>query len=500
MKQQSNRNRLWVYGCLLVAWTLVFGWQVGEHVHVQEMARAALIERAKDISTTVGIVLRAQRRFGGVISRERVESALADLIKPGDLNGLALLNATGSVVVSSGSLTNFAGSFGSTPSVRWGSSSVVVMNLVDLGTNVTQDIESSAPPIVLSREERFRSGETNRMGRHPMPMPFHAPPEHGAGPWLDALHEPGNRMPPPFSRPPWMSPEAYKAILQKEGVHSFVVVMSTRDTRSASRIDLRLRIFIVFLATIAVIGIGLSWRSLCRSAELQLRLVRASELTAHAKEMNLAAAGLAHETRNPLNIIRGLAQMITKGADLSPEIRERSRAIVDEADKVAAQLNEFINYSRPREVNRTPVALLETVKGVVQALGYDVEEKRVLMKIQGDPIVVEADEQLLRQTLFNLLINAVQAVAVGGSVDVVIGKIGATQGFVEIRDDGPGVPDEHRADVFKPYFTTRSGGVGLGLAVVQQIVLAHGWDIVCLPNEPQGAIFRISHMALMGRR
>ena len=75
--------------------------------------------------------------------------------------------------------------------------------------------------------------------------------------------------------------------------------------------------------------------------------VRASELTTHLKEMNLAAAGLAHETRNPLNIIRGLAQMISKQTDAPTEIREKSRAIVDEADKVTVQLNEFINYSRP---------------------------------------------------------------------------------------------------------------------------------------------------------
>ncbi len=75
-------------------------------------------------------------------------------------------------------------------------------------------------------------------------------------------------------------------------------------------------------------------------------------MNTHLKEMNLAAAGLAHETRNPLNIIRGLAQMISKQHDTPPEIRDKSRAIMDETDRVTAQLNEFINYSRPREVRR----------------------------------------------------------------------------------------------------------------------------------------------------
>jgi two-component system nitrogen regulation sensor histidine kinase NtrY len=67
---------------------------------------------------------------------------------------------------------------------------------------------------------------------------------------------------------------------------------------------------------------------------------------------------------------------------------------------------------------------------------------------------------------------------------------------LDIRDNGPGVPPEHRQDIFKPYFTTNQKGTGLGLAVVQQIVLAHGWEIQCLPNEPRGAIFRISHIRL----
>ena len=99
----------------------------------------------------------------------------------------------------------------------------------------------------------------------------------------------------------------------------------------------------------------MAWRTATRTSELQIRLVRASEMNTHLREMNLAAAGLAHETRNPLNIIRGMAQMLSKAAGATPEINEKSRAIVDETDKVTAQLNEFINYSRPREIRRAPL-------------------------------------------------------------------------------------------------------------------------------------------------
>ena len=294
-----------------------------------------------------------------------------------------------------------------------------------------------------------------------------------------------------------MSEEEYQTLRQKQGVHSFVIVMSTQTLHETFDHDLWLRSIIALLATISVIGSGLAWRSLGRSSDLQLRLVRASELNSHLKEMNLAAAGLAHETRNPLNIIRGMAQMLSKQPEAPAEIREKARAIVDETDKVTAQLNEFINYSRPREVRRAKLALTAAVNEVVRTLTHDIEEKKLRVETGGEPLAIEADEQLLRQVLFNLLLNAIQAVAEAGEIRVITGRQGATEAFLEIRDNGPGVPPERRQEIFKPYFTTNQKGTGLGLAVVQQIVLAHGWEIACLPNEPKGAIFRITHLKII---
>jgi two-component system, NtrC family, sensor histidine kinase HydH len=275
--------------------------------------------------------------------------------------------------------------------------------------------------------------------------------------------------------------------------------MSTQPVRAACDQDLWLRSIIAVLATISVIGSGFAWRNLGKSSDLQIRLVRTSESNTHLKEMNLAAAGLAHETRNPLNIIRGQAQMISKQADVSAEIREKSRAIVDETDKITAQLNEFINYSRPREVRRTVLALGSAINEVVQALSYDIEEKKVQIEVMGEPLDIEADEQLLRQALFNLVLNAIQAIDPGGRIWIAMERQDASEASLDIRDDGPGVPTELRQEVFKPYFTTQEKGTGLGLAVVQQIVVAHGWEIECLSNEPKGAIFRLTHLKLVAK-
>ena len=297
-----------------------------------------------------------------------------------------------------------------------------------------------------------------------------------------------------------MNEAEYKALVEQRGLHGLAIVMSSEALLQTCAQDLWMRWIIGGFATISVLGSGFAWRNLVKSSELQMRLVRASELNTHLKEMNLAAAGLAHETRNPLNIIRGLAQMISKQKDASPEVRGRSREIIDETDRVTAQLNEFINYSRPREVRRSSVSLSLVIGEVVRALGYDLEEKCVRLRVPESLPTIEADEQLLRQALFNLLINAVQAVERGGDIEVAAWKQNSHGVILEIRDNGPGVPPEHSAEIFKPYFTTHQKGTGLGLAVVQQIVLAHGWEIECLPNEPRGAVFRMTHLNLAAAR
>jgi signal transduction histidine kinase len=492
----KSRNLL-IYGLLLGVWLLLVVWLAAEHLRVREVARAALVNRAKDISTTLGIVLRSQRRFGGVVSKERLEASLTELVRQDktELKGIALLNTAGAMVASAGSGFDLQtrGSPGTTE--HWDAQTVTLMNPVDLGTNLTYDIEGTNLPIILSRQDF-----TNRLAPNHPPGPRREPPPPDENP---ADSPPGvSEMPHPppsenetnrmrfgrarFGRPRWMSEEEYQALREKQGVHSFVIVMSTQPLHAALNQDLWLRAIIALLATISLAGSGFFWGNLTRSSELQIRLVRASEMNSHLREMNLAAAGLAHETRNPLNIIRGMAQMISKRTDVPAELQGKVRAIVDETDKVTAQLNEFINYSRPRELRRANLALNSVVTEVVRALAYDIDEKKVRFETGGDTLTVEADEQMLRQALFNLSLNAIQAVSPNGRVRIVTQKTGATEA------------PERRQEIFKPYFTTNQQGTGLGLAVVHQIVLAHGWEIECLPNDAKGAVFRITHLKVAG--
>ena len=509
-----------VYALLAASWVMLLAWQVVEHNRVKRAAKTELRNRAKDISNTVGLVLGSQRH---VITKERLEEALNSLIKPEELVAVAMLNATSDIVASAGAPIE-SEMKGLVPTgEHWGSRNYALMNLVALGANVRSETEAGRPTIVVPQSDLFNPGRSGT-NRPPFPPP-RSPREPSPGDEADTVEgssdsDPPRRPPgandrperagspsrmnqrgdrdgrPPFRRPFWMSREDYKAVTDKKGVHSFVIVMSTQSIREAARHDLWLRVIISALASVSVVGLALAWSNLVRSGELEVRLVRAAELNTRLREMSFAAAGLAHETKNPLNIIRGLAQIISRQEDASPEVRKKTRGIVDEADRVTAQVNEFINFSRPRQLRPAPVSLSSTVAEIARALEPDLEEKGIHLKAHDELPVIEADEQQLRQALFNLLINAIQAVDRGGTIEILAEKKTSTGATLEIRDDGPGIPAEHRAEIFKPYFTTNQKGTGLGLAVVQQIVLAHGWEIECMGNEPRGAVFRISHLRL----
>jgi two-component system sensor histidine kinase HydH len=194
-----------------------------------------------------------------------------------------------------------------------------------------------------------------------------------------------------------------------------------------------------------------------------------------------------------LNLIRGLAHMIADEAP-SPRLKEHAATIQEEADRVTVQLNEFINYSKPREPHFGPVAINRLIADVTRTLVPDIDEKQIQVQQPAASFVVEADEPLLRQALFNVLLNATQAVAQGGRIEIRLSAENAKEAMLEIADDGPGVPASQRTAIFKPYVTMRPKGVGLGLAIVNQIASAHHWTVSCEANTPRGACFRFRHL------
>jgi signal transduction histidine kinase len=514
---QPAKNSSLIYGLLLGVWLLVVAWQIEEHVRVRDTAQTSLRRRSEAYANTIGAVVRGQQ-FRGAAIRENLVPVLREVIgsntnaaESSEVISIELIgNDPTNVLASAGRPINLDQADILQAGEHWGAHSmtrVYPMEGAFLTNTVIVELSTNDMGYGRPRPPRDRmdgpggtdTGATNSLGTNESAAgqvgPPRSPPAGGPGFGPPMRGE----RPPGRGRPFWafgMSDQQYEDMRKTHEFHGVVLTLSTQAFEANVNRDLWQRVIILFFAGISAIGAGFALRNVSKTAELQIRLVRASELNSHLKEMNLAAAGLAHETRNPLNIIRGLSQMLSKQTGAPPDIREKTRVIMDETDKVTAQLTEFINYSRPREVRRSKVALTAAFAEVLRTLNHDIEEKKLRVETGGEPLIVEADEQLLRQILFNLLINAIQAVNEGGQIQISAKRESGTEGSLEIRDDGTGVSAEQRQEIFKPYFTTHQKGTGLGLAVVQQIVLAHGWEIQCLANEPKGAVFRITHLKL----
>jgi signal transduction histidine kinase len=465
MRWPVGKGSLGVYAILIGCALAVCAWQRAEHRRFERSSAEALINRGRDITSTLGVVVRSQRRPGGIIPKDRIQSALQDLIRPGELESIAILGATGETIASSGRPVELTPEMLRARGVHWSDRTLTLMNLMDLGASVSDDQPRPPATIVVGDPRAFRLPAQRRAAET-------------------------------FGRPSWMSKEEYESVIQKQGVHSLVVSLSTAEMHRVVRNDLLLRATVSVLAAAAALISALAWRNVRKTSELQIRLVKAGEMNTHLSQMNFAAAGLAHETRNPLNLIRGHAQMIAMQAQSSQKLKEHASSIVEEADRVTVQLNEFIHYSKPREAHPAPVEVSRLAADVARTLQPDLEEKQIQLQLSDAPLTIEADEPLFRQALFNLLLNAVQAVGTRGQIAIRWTVTGARQAVLEVCDDGPGVPLAERAAIFKPYVTMRPKGAGLGLAIVHQIVAAHGWEIVCDENQPRGAVFRISHLKL----
>ncbi len=217
----------------------------------------------------------------------------------------------------------------------------------------------------------------------------------------------------------------------------------------------------------------------------------------HMKE-NLAAlgelsAGIAHEFKNALATISGYAQMIRSEAQPGTDLHEHGDLILRQTRSLTHVVTEFLKFARPLELADEQVSLRPMIERIVEEIGEFVPG--VSIATEGEFGEVSGDDTLLRQAILNLARNAAEAAAdnpAGGRVLIrgEVDKSGAMQGQrISITDNGPGIPAEALTKIFMPFYTTKSNGTGLGLAVVQKIVVQHGGSIDARNQSQGGAEF-----------
>jgi len=204
------------------------------------------------------------------------------------------------------------------------------------------------------------------------------------------------------------------------------------------------------------------------------------------------AAGVAHEINNPIGIIRGYIR--TMGPDTSPEVLVEELAILDEEAAACQRIAEdLVAFSHAPRLNRSPSPIDELVHTTIARFRESPPCERVNIRHTCEAAVLTFDAGRLRQVLLNLLANAAQASKDGADVDV-LGRVAESQSeayVIEVSDRGPGVPQDQREKVFEPFYSRRKGGSGLGLAVCQGIVPAHGGVLSAHDRPGGGATFRL---------
>lgn len=222
--------------------------------------------------------------------------------------------------------------------------------------------------------------------------------------------------------------------------------------------------------------------------KLEGELRRTERLAALGK----MAAGVAHELRNPLSSIKGLALLLKGKVPEDERGKETADILVQEVERLNRSIGELLDYARPGQLQFTAVRLSDVLNKAISLVAVDAEAMSIKLTTDlpesGD--LIKLDEDKINQVFLNLLLNAIQAMPDGGELTITMATEAAGVGC-EIEDSGIGVAEENLSKVFDPYFTTKSDGTGLGLALSAKIVEEHGGTITMSSGEGEGTCVKL---------
>ena len=234
--------------------------------------------------------------------------------------------------------------------------------------------------------------------------------------------------------------------------------------------------------------------------ELQDKISQAEKLAAVGR----ISAGLAHEIRNPLASVSGSIQMLSKGLELENYHRKLMEIVMKETDRLNSILTDFLNYSQPRKNRKTLVDLTQLIQDVNMLIKNNENfsaTHQIIFHSDADHLIINADEEEVKQLLWNLCINGLQSMDAGGTLKIGLKKVSAfnavnfesdKRGYLlTIEDEGCGIPAGQLKKIFDPFNTTKENGVGLGLATVYRIVQQNEGAIEVTSKEGQGTKFSV---------
>lgn len=206
------------------------------------------------------------------------------------------------------------------------------------------------------------------------------------------------------------------------------------------------------------------------------------------------AAGVAHEVRNPLSSIKGLAVLLKSKLLPGPEGEKNLHMLISEVDRVNRTVSELLTLTSPATLERETLDLESLIRNKLQLLQPDLTAAGIEASVTVDKQIpfIFGDRDRLGQVLLNVFLNSIQAMPEGGRIQVSLQPTQDTENvMITINDTGSGLDAEQQGQVFFPYFTTKSGGTGIGLAISQKIINDHGGTITFTAKPERGATVTI---------
>jgi two-component system sensor histidine kinase HydH len=254
-------------------------------------------------------------------------------------------------------------------------------------------------------------------------------------------------------------------------------------------------IFLEVIATVLeedngnFLGYVILFRDITEVQHLKKEMERSQRLAS----VGSLAAGIAHEIRNPLSSIKGFATFFKERYRDNPEDQKTADIMVQEVERLNRVIGQLLEFARPMEMERQWTSIQDVIRHTLKMIEGQAKAKNVAahMDLPGHLGEIFIDRDKITQVLLNLYLNGIEAMEEGGALTVTVLPHEGRMVRIDVSDTGKGIDEKDIARIFDPYFTTRSSGTGIGLAIVHKIIESHDGELRVTSEPGKGTTVSI---------
>ncbi len=223
------------------------------------------------------------------------------------------------------------------------------------------------------------------------------------------------------------------------------------------------------------------------------------EKAEHLASIGELAAGLTHEIKNPIAGMKGALEIINQQTDPTDPKKEIFTEILLQIDKISNVVHDLLRYARPKEMSMSAVDPNECIIKAIKFAKTQINDKEIDIRFKslnnGTRALIDSDK--IQEVILNLMINSISAINNKGLITINLSEKGEKVLEIILSDNGMGIKKDHLAQIFHPFFTTKTKGTGLGLSICKKIIEAHDGTIEVKSKEEEGTTFTIELPVLL---